>query len=204
MKRFVAFLLVVFTFFTGCEVLSSVLAPVPTDYYYYYVPLKIYVKSINRGADTLHVISVKIRLKKVVYARPNSQPYDNRFYFSYDIRPHLSLELAYDDTSFHEFQAEVPRFIGYQRYNSSDTTRLSTLDNYEGWHMELQCDSTSITYVHNTDTLRIWSEGFFKTVPDTLRNGALNLNLIVDWSNLIKERDSHIYVNPEALHFTER
>jgi len=203
MKRFVAFLLVVFTFFTGCEVLSSILAPLPTDYYYYYIPLKIYVKSINRGSDTLHVISVKIRLKKVVYARPSNPPHDDRFYFSYDIKPHLSLELAYDDTSFHEFQAAVPRFIGYQISNSSDTTRLSTLDNYDGWHMKLQCDSTFITYVRNTDTLKVCSEGFLKTVPDTLRNGALDLNLIVDWSNLLEEREGHIYVNPEALYFTE-
>lgn len=81
--------------------------------------------------------SAKIRLKKVTYVRPRCQPFDDRSFFNYAIKPHLSLELAYDDTSFHEFQAEVTRFIGYQISNSSDTIRLSTLDNNDGWHMNL-------------------------------------------------------------------
>ena len=140
----------------------------------------------------------------MIYERPQQSPYYDRFFFSYDIRPQLSLQLAYNDTNFHEFRGEIPRFIGYQRANSSDTTRFSTLHTYDGWQMKLQCDSTYITYVCDSDTITIQVEGFLKSVPDTVRNGELSLNLVVDWSNLLKERNGQIYVKPQGLNFTER
>jgi hypothetical protein len=182
MKRIIIALILTATL--GCESANRLLnpAPEPTDYSYHLHTVRLFVKTINRNLDTLHLQRARLPLTFYTYSRPPVSNYDNCSYL-YQLPETVFVNILNPDTSVVRYDLPVRHCVQYQLNNHTDTTRFAKLDTINGWKMDIYAAHENVV-TGAGDSLFVFG-GLLPLIPDTIRsNGTTDVDVTFNMSGL--------------------
>lgn len=147
----------------------------------------LHFRTINHSADTFGIVSATT-FNGALEARRDAGgklSRNNAVPGSFE----SPVQIVYPDSESHACTLAVEHFVGYQGQYGGDTTRLSSMDRYGTWTLQLYTIGTRVAFA-NGETLVI-DNAPVPEIPDTVRyDRPYELDITVDLDGLLVWREA--------------